>query len=104
MSGDRNSHDHGGDPECSGLGCVTRFDPVIVRSRPLLYAYAASLIILSLGLVALILGLTLLCFFYPERANAFLLLLGSPAVAVLLTQAPKLRRLTKRGPHAQNKR
>jgi hypothetical protein len=60
-------------------------------------SYAASIIILSLGFVVLIITLAVLCFQQPDKANAFLLLLGGPLVGVILAHAGELKRIVRNG-------
>ena len=78
----------------------------ILRSHVMLTAYAASVVILAIGIVMLILGLAGLSFFYPDKANAFLLTLGGPLIGILIVQYPKIGKITKiltNGKQADNK-
>jgi hypothetical protein len=75
-------------PDSAGLG------KVILRSHIMIAAYAVSLVILSLGFVVLILGLTVMCFREPDKANAFLLLLSGPVVGVLLSQIGNIKKIS----------
>jgi hypothetical protein len=60
-------------------------------------AYAASIVILSLGFVILTITLAVLCFQQPEKANAFILLLGGPLMGIIFAHAGELKRLMRNG-------
>jgi hypothetical protein len=85
-SSDRASSDHLSSGLYDGLG------QALLTNKIMLWAYAISLVIMAVGSVILLLGLAALMFFYPEKANAFLLLLGSPAVIILIHNLPHLRK------------
>jgi O-antigen/teichoic acid export membrane protein len=65
----------------------------------MLYAYASSVVILTLGLVVLTITLAVLSFQNPEKANAFLMLLAGPMVVVLFSHLVGLVRAIKNGGH-----
>jgi len=73
----------------SSSGLPSPLDPLefrkaILASRVMLIAYATAVVVLAMGVVILTIVLACLAFFYPEKANAFLLLLGGPALGLLL--------------------
>jgi hypothetical protein len=67
----------------------------ILTNNIMISAYATVLVVLSIGVVVLTVVLMVLCFFYPEKANALLLLIASPMALMVLEHAMKLFRLIK---------
>jgi hypothetical protein len=74
-----------------------RLRQAILANKFMLQAYAAAVVILAVGLVLLTITLAVLCFFYPNNANAFLILLGGPAAAVIVHNGLQLKRIVKNG-------
>lgn len=62
----------------------------ILTARIMLLAYAAAVVIFALGLVALVITIGVLCFFYPSKANAFLVLVGTPLGMLLVHYAKQI--------------
>jgi hypothetical protein len=56
-------------------------------------AYAMGVIILTIGAVTLTITLAVLCFLYPDKANAFVVLLGSPIAVMVITNTVRLAKL-----------
>jgi uncharacterized ion transporter superfamily protein YfcC len=73
---DGSSDGHDGDALCRADGDET------VRAI-MAKGYAAVMIILALGFVAFVLGISTLAFFYPEKAQSFLTLYAIPVGALL---------------------
>lgn len=71
----------------SGASDFARENEGILNSRVMVIAYAISVVILAVGLVVFTVMLGYLCFMYPDKANAFLILLGSPLAAVVVMHA-----------------
>jgi hypothetical protein len=67
----------------------------LLTSPIMLWAYAVSLVILSLCLSTLILGIFYLSFRHPDQFQAWLLVLGSPAALLIIAHLPNLVRLLK---------
>ena len=65
----------------------------ILTSNIMLKAYACVLLILAFFLGLLTIVLVILCFFYPEKANAFLLLLGGPLAALVIGHTIRLGKM-----------
>lgn len=58
------------------------------------WAYGIVAIILALGIVAITITLAVLCFMNPEKANAFLLLINSPLLVLLITNRKAVQEAT----------
>jgi hypothetical protein len=69
---------------------------VILTSKVMLYAYAASLVVLALGLVALVLGTAAACFFYPDKANGFVVVVGAPLLSLIIAHFNKAKATRRR--------
>ena len=67
----------------------------ILNKQMMTTAYAIGVVILSIGIVILTLTLAVLCFLYPDKANAFMVLLGSPVVLLIVSNSFRLGRLIK---------
>lgn len=101
------------DKDCDDDACDVSPDrgdtPVIVEHRHLsrshsaslereimTVAYAIGIVVLSFGVVALTITLSVLCFMYPDKANAFLVLLASPIALLVLSNTVKITKLLQR--------
>jgi hypothetical protein len=58
-------------------------------------AYATGIIVFAFGLTILTVTLPILCFLYPDKANAFLVLLASPVAVMVLANTFKLGEVIK---------
>lgn len=90
---DTNGSDLGGssssDRPIVCVRCDTRDDQGILSDPRVFWAYPISIIIMAVGVVLLCITLAVLSFFYPDKANAFLLLLGGPMVGLVLAHNSK---------------
>jgi len=74
-----------------------RFNEALLTNKVMLFAYASSIIIVAIGVVALVLMLAALCFFYPEKANnAGLIFLGGPLMGILIANISKIKSVAKK--------
>lgn len=83
----------------SGECCTSTYaglSEALLTNKVMLYAYATSVVILAAGFVVLIITLAVLCFFYPEKTNAFLLIMGSPVLAMLIANIRKIKSTAKK--------
>jgi hypothetical protein len=72
---------------------IADFRQTILSSQVMVTAYAISIVILCLGMILMTGALMFLCFFFPEKANAFLVMVGSPLIALIVSQLFGIRRL-----------
>lgn len=83
------------DVSASGHCCPvdsSDFRTALLNNRLFLITYAVAIIILAFGIVLLILMLAGLAFFYPEKANSALLLLGGPLVGLLIVHGQVVKK------------
>jgi hypothetical protein len=87
-----NSGNRGAFPGDSGSGDRDRAlsESDEAQSLILTRAYATCIVILSIGLTILVITLPILGFLYPDKANAFLVLLASPVAVMVLANTFKL--------------
>lgn len=57
---------------------------IVLTNKVMLAAYAASIVILAVGLVGIIGLIAWLSFWYPDKANAWLTLVVGPIVGLLI--------------------
>jgi hypothetical protein len=82
---------------------VSAFDYVglnqaLLTNKVMLFAYASSIIIVSLGCVGTLSAIVILCFFYPEKADPFFktMLLVAPMLGILMANFGKIKSAAKR--------
>lgn len=70
----------------------------LLTNKVMLFAYAASIIIVALGTVSLVIALGVLSFFYPDKADAFfkMLVIICPMLALLIANVSKIKSATKK--------
>lgn len=70
----------------------------LLTNKVMLFAYAASIIIVALGSVGLMVSIGILCFFYPEKADAFfkMLILVAPMLGILIANVSKIKSAAKK--------
>lgn len=70
----------------------------LLTNKIMLYAYAASIVIVAAGFVGLIIALVLLCFFYPEKAQPFfsMLIVVCPMLGILIANVGKIKSAIKK--------
>jgi hypothetical protein len=70
---------------------------IIAKHEFLVMGYAMAIIILSMGLVFLVILLAVLTFFFPDKGQPFILLLGGPLAAVIALHSKTIVDLLREG-------
>jgi hypothetical protein len=87
----------GGSPVRCGSGSLSTkdldYNQILILAKA--FAYAMGIVILSAGIVILTITMAVLCFLFPDKANAFLVILGSPVVWLIVRNAFKMARIMK---------
>jgi hypothetical protein len=93
MPNDDRSNGSGADPSANvPINCPGFLERVLTH-QIMLGAYAAAVVILAAGTVLLMVAIALLCFFYPDKANAYVLFISGPVMALILLHSGTAQRI-----------
>lgn len=69
----------------------------LLTNKVMLFAYAASIIIVAIGCVGLLITIGVLCFFYPDKGTAFFnaLVVIFPVIGLLIANFSKIKSASK---------
>lgn len=88
-----------GSSTCGNVACsgYAEWPETLLTSPIMLWAYAICLILLTLTLMVLLVGLSYLSFWYPDKFNAWILVIASPAALMIAIHLPNLLKKMKDG-------
>jgi hypothetical protein len=79
-----------------------KWPETLLTSPIMLWAYAICLILLTLTLMILLIGIGYLSFWYPDKFNAWILVIASPAAMMIAIHLPNLIKKIRNGKYAND--